>query len=132
MSGSICKVILIGNVVRDPAIKETATKKKVATFSVAVNRNKDEADFHNVVAWEQLATVVESYVQKGKKVYIEGRLQNRTYEKDGVKRYMTEIVATEMVLLGGKPADASGDATTPTESVPAAPATPAPIDDIDF
>lgn len=129
-SGSISKAILIGNVTREPVIKSTNTGKKVASFSVAVNRMKEgEADFHNVVAWEKLAEIVEKYVLKGTKVYVEGRLQNRSYEKDGVTKYITEIIATDLTLLGTKPTGTDAP-TTPAPTIEPTP--DAPVDDIDF
>jgi len=131
MSGSIGKAILIGNVTREPVVKTTGTGKKVATFVVAVNRMKEgEADFHNVVVWEKLADVAENYILKGTKVFVEGRLQNRSYDdKEGNKKYITEVIATELTLLGTKPTDTSGTDTTPqTTPKPDAPVS----DDIDF
>jgi single-strand DNA-binding protein len=128
-SGSISKAILVGNVTRDPVIKSTTSGKKVASFSVAVNRMKEgEADFHNVVVWEKLAEIVEKYVVKGMKIYVEGRLQNRSYDKDGVTKYITEIVATDITMLGTK--TPPSEPTTPAPTIEPTP--DAPVDDIDF
>ncbi len=104
------KVMLIGNVTRDPEIRNTATGTQVASFSIATNQTwKDQsgekqskAEFHNLVAWSKLAGIIGQYVKKGSKIYIEGRLQTRDWTgKDGVKRYTTEIVADNMIMLGG-------------------------------
>jgi single-strand DNA-binding protein len=132
-SGSVGKAILVGNVTREPVVKTTNTGKKVASFSVAVNRMKEgEADFHNVVTWEKLAEVAEKYILKGTKVYVEGRLQNRTYEdKEGNKKYITEIIATDLTLLGTKPTGTPDADTTPQPTPDAAPDAPV-ADDIDF
>lgn len=105
----INKVILVGNVGRDPEIKSTQSGVRLAKFSLATTdrRFKDEngqprTEWHNIVAWRGLADVVERYVTKGKLLYIEGRIQTRTYEQDGQKKYFTEIHADEMELLGGR------------------------------
>ena len=136
-AGSISKVILVGNVTRDPVAKTTTTGKKVVSFSVAVNRMKEgEADYHNCVAWEKLAETIEKYVVKGSKLYVEGRLQNRSYDdKEGVKKYVTEIIVTDMTMLGSKPTSttAGEDATAPVAADTTTATTPAPAeDDIDF
>ena len=130
-SGSVGKAILVGNVTREPVVKTTNTGKKVASFTVAVNRMKEgEADFHNVVTWEKLADVAEKYILKGSKLYLDARLQNRSYDdKDGNKKYITEIIATDLTLLGSKPTGTpDADTTTPPQPTPDAPV----ADDIDF
>ena len=100
------KVMIIGNLTRDPEIAETPTGVTVCKFAVAVNRNyKDDngevvTDFFNVVAWRKLAETCRRYLAKGKKVAIVGTLQNRSYtDRDGVKRYVTEIIAEEAEFL---------------------------------
>jgi len=100
------KVTIIGNLTRDPEIAETPTGVTVCKFAVAVNRNyKDDngevvTDFFNVVAWRKLAETCRRYLAKGKKVAIVGTLQNRSYtDRDGVKRYVTEIIAEEAEFL---------------------------------
>lgn len=107
---SLNKVQLIGNVTAQPEIRETPGGQKVATFSLATNRSwkdatgakQDQAEYHNVVVWGNLAGIVESYVGKGKKVYIEGRLQTRSWEdQSGVKKYKTEIVCESLLMLSG-------------------------------
>lgn len=108
---SLNKVQLIGNTTAAPEVKETPNGQKVAAFSIATNRvwkdtsgEKQEAvDFHNVVAWGKLAEIIERYLEKGKKVYVEGRLTTRSWEdQTGAKRYKTEIVAENVILLSGK------------------------------
>ena len=130
---SLNRVQLIGNVTADPEIKTTPNGQKVATFSIATNRvwkdasgNKQEqTEFHNIVIWGKLADIVEQYVQKGKKLYVEGRLQTRSWEDQaGQKRYRTEIVSENIILLGGggqrdDGASSMDDSEIPTSSAPA-------------
>ena len=106
---SVNKVILIGNLGRDPELRHTASGKAVATFGVATNRSwtgpdgspQEETEWHNIVAWDRLAEICQQYLQKGRKVYIEGRIQTRSWDdrQTGQKRYMTEIVANQMIIL---------------------------------
>jgi single-strand DNA-binding protein len=105
---TVNKVILIGNITRDPLIKTTEGGKKMAMYTVATNRyyktadgqNKSEAEFHNCVAWGTLAERAEQFLTKGKLVYIEWRLKTRVIEKeDGEKLYKTETVASNMIFL---------------------------------
>ena len=123
MAGSLNKVMIIGNVGRDPEMRYTPNGTPVTSFTVAVNRRwttpegdtRDETEWFNVVAWNKLAEQCSQYVTKGRKVYIEGRLQTRSWEgQDGQKRYRTEVVANQMILLdsrhdGRARADASVD-----------------------
>jgi len=108
---TINKVILIGNVARDPSVKNTENNKKVALFSIATNRyyktsgweNKSEAEFHNCVAWWNLAERIEKSLKKWKLVYIEWRLRTRTIDKeDWTKSYKTEIVVSNLIFLNKK------------------------------
>ncbi|MGI8424767.1 MAG: single-stranded DNA-binding protein [Chloroflexota bacterium] len=110
MAGSLNKVMLIGNVGRDPEMRYTQGGEPVTTFSVATNRRTqkdgqwgDETDWHNVVAWGKLAEQCNEYLNKGRKIYVEGRLQTRSYDKDGAKQYRTEIVANTMLMLDQRP-----------------------------
>ncbi len=105
------KVQLIGNLGNAPEIKNTENGKKIASFSLATNesyRNSKgekitEAQWHRVVAWGRVAEIAEKYLEKGKEVAIEGKLVNRTYnDKEGIKRYVTEIQVSEILLLGVK------------------------------
>lgn len=102
------KAMIIGNLTRDPEIRNTPTGQAVASFSVATNyvwtdqqgQKRDKAEYHNVVAWRRLAEIVGQYLKKGSKVYIEGRMQTRDWVgQDGVKRYRTEIIADNMIML---------------------------------
>lgn len=106
----INKVILIGNLGRDPEIYTFDNGVKKASFSVATTEsykdkegNKvDQTEWHNIVLWRGLAEVAEKYLNKGKQVYIEGRLRTRSYEVDGIKKYVTEILGDNMTMLGGR------------------------------
>jgi len=111
----INKAILIGNLGRDPEVRYTADGQAVANFSIATSEKwKDKntgemverTEWHNIVAWRRLGEICGEYLSKGRQVYIEGRLQTRSWEKDGVTRYTTEVVASEMKMLGAK--DSSG------------------------
>ncbi|MEK7211459.1 MAG: single-stranded DNA-binding protein [Patescibacteria group bacterium] len=106
------KAMIIGNVVRDPETRTTPNGKTVGTFSVATNyswtdaagNKQDKAEFHNIVAWGKLAEICAQFLTKGRKVYIEGRIQTRDWEgQDGVKRYRTEIICDNMILLDRPP-----------------------------
>lgn len=105
------QVQLIGNLGNDPEIIKLESGKKLAKFSIATNesyQNKQgervtETEWHNIVAWGKTADIIEKYVGKGKEVIIKGKLTTRSYEtKEGEKRYNTEIVCDELVMLGGK------------------------------
>lgn len=104
------KATLIGHAGKDAELSYTANGKAVAKFSLATSEGYKGHDgnmvektvWHNIVAWERLAEICGQYVKKGKQVYIEGRIDNRSYDdKDGVKKYISEIVASQMLLLGG-------------------------------
>ncbi|MDP2336505.1 MAG: single-stranded DNA-binding protein [Bacteroidota bacterium] len=105
---SVNKVILVGNVGRDPEIRHLDKGVAVARFSLATTENYtsktgekvSNTEWHNIVAWRGLAEVVEKYVKKGSQLYIEGRLRTNSYEKDGVKHYSTEINADTLHMLG--------------------------------
>ena len=110
---SVNKVILIGNMGKDPEVRDIAEGKKVANFSLATSHKwkdkdgtkKEETEWHNVTCYGGLATVVASYLHKGSKVYIEGRIRTRKYQaKDGTDRYVTEVIAEELDMLDSKPA----------------------------
>lgn len=105
------KVQLIGNLGNDPEIITLESGKKLAKFSVATNesyKNKDgekiaDTQWHNVIAWGKTADIIETYITKGKEVAIEGKLTSRSYEtKEGEKRYITEVVCSEILMLGAK------------------------------
>ncbi len=111
MSSSVNKVILVGRLGKDPELKYTQSGTPVAKFSIATDETwKDQSgerqqrtEWHNVVAWRKLAEICGQYLNKGKLVYVEGKLQTRSWEdKEGNKKYTTEIVADNMVMLSGK------------------------------
>lgn len=118
MASSLNKVQLIGNLTADPDVRETPNGQKVATFSVATNRKWKDAsgmmqeavEYHNITAWRFLADLAEQYMQKGKKVYVEGYLQTRSWDDatTGQKRYKTEIVAENIILLSSQNAGGNG------------------------
>ncbi|RJQ34760.1 single-stranded DNA-binding protein [Candidatus Parcubacteria bacterium] len=102
------KAMIIGNVVRDPEVRTTTGGQNVTSFSVATNlvwkdqsgQKQEKVEFHNVVAWRRLADITSQYLKKGSKVYIEGRLQTRSWDDpNGIKRYRTEIIAENMIML---------------------------------
>ena len=108
MAKSLNKVMLIGNLTRDPEMRYTPQGTAVCTFGVATNRSwttetgekKEEADFHNIVAWNKLAEICAQLLKKGRKVYVEGRLQTRSWQgQDGTQKQRTEIVINDMVIL---------------------------------
>lgn len=117
MARSLNKVQLIGNLTRDPELRYTGKGTAVATFTVATNRQwktesgdiRDDAEFHRCVAWDKLAEICSQLLGKGKKVFVEGRLQTRKWEdKEGQTRYTTEIVVSEMLLLDSNVGDYEG------------------------
>ncbi len=110
---SVNKFIGLGNVTKDPEIR-VAGEHKVATFGLAMNERgytlangtvvPEKVEFITVVAWRGLAEIIEKYVKKGDKLYVEGKMKTRSYDdKNGVKRYVTEIVVDNLEMLGGKP-----------------------------
>lgn len=114
MAGSVNKVILVGNVGRDPEMRYLQSGEPVTTFSVATNRRwtgqdgqlHDETEWHNIVAWRKLAEQCNEYLTKGRKVYIEGAIKTRSWDgPDGQKRYRTEVVANTMLMLDQRPRD---------------------------
>lgn len=111
---SVNKCIFVGNLTKNPELKYTPQGTAVCTFSIACNErfkdrdgNKQErVEYINIVAWRQLAEICGNFLQKGKQVYIEGKIQTRSYDdRDGNKRYITEIVADQMQMLGSKSDD---------------------------
>jgi single-strand DNA-binding protein len=119
MAKSVNKVILLGTLGKDPELKYTPQGTAVAKFSMATNSSykdkqsgewKEQTEWHNIVAWQRTAEVAAEYLKKGRQVYIEGRLQTRSWDdkETGAKKYMTEIVVNEMVLVGGKRDGESG------------------------
>ena len=115
------KVILLGNVGKDPEVRRMDNNLVVAQFSLATSErwNKDgnwveHTEWHNIVMWRGLAERAEKHVRKGTSLYIEGRLRSRSYDdKDGIKRYVTEILADVMKLVGPKPDGQTSQSSTP-------------------
>jgi len=116
MARSLNKVMLIGNLTRDPEMRYTPQGTAVCTFGVATNRNwttesgekKEDVEFHNVVAWNKLAEICTQLLKKGRKVYVEGRLSTRSWQgTDGTQKQRTEVVISDMVILDKK--EDSGD-----------------------
>lgn len=106
---SLNKVMLIGNLGKDPELRYTPNGTAVATYSIATSDSWKDAEgklterteWHNIVTWRKLAEISAQYLKKGQKVYIEGSIRNRNYDdKNGVKRYVTEIVADNLIMLG--------------------------------
>lgn len=150
MSG-INKVILVGRLGKDPDIRTFETGAKRASFTMATSEIRKDKDgnrielteWHNIVCWRNLAEVAEKYLQKGKQIYLEGKLRTRSWEDNGIKHYITEIEASTFTMLGNKD-DVPGGNNTPAvtqvvnqSAVPTAPMpTQAPIsegtDDLPF
>ena len=129
------KVILIGNLGRDPEVRHLESGASVASFSIATtesykDRNtgerRDVTEWHNIVLWRGLADIAEKYLKKGSTVYIEGKLRTRSWEKDGVTRYTTEVVGDQMTMLGGNPGGGGGSNRPPMPTEESYGATPAP------
>jgi len=127
------KAMVIGNLGNDPEVRYTQSGTPVATFSVATTERwkdaegvqQEHTDWHRIVAWKGLAEICGDHLKKGSKVYIEGKMQTRKWEENGITRYTTEIIAKSMEMLGGKhtdketPAPASGqNIPSPNEEVP--------------
>ena len=137
---SVNKVILIGRLGADPEIRYTADGQPVANFRIATSerwtdkngQRQERTEWHRIVAFGKLAEICSNYLSKGRQVYIEGRLQTRSYEdREGIKRFVTEIVAQNMQMLGRR----DDIAPTPNEEIP--PASPEgddlpPEDDLPF
>lgn len=136
---SINKVILIGNVGKDPEIRYTPSGSAICNISLATTRSwkdktsgdkQEETEWHRVVFYDRLAEVVGEYVKKGKPIYVEGRLKTRKWQnKEGQDVYTTEIIANEMQLLGGR--DDSQQPSAPRPAPAARPAAKAGIADMD-
>lgn len=128
MPKSVNKVILVGNVGKDPEVKYAPSGVAIAKFSLATNERfkdksgewQDRTEWHNVLAWQRLAEIVGEYVHKGDKLYIEGKLQTSSWEDrhSGDKKFRTEIVARDIVLLGTPDAPESGTRNVDEERTP--------------
>ena len=118
MAGYLNKALIIGNLGRDPEMRYTQGGQAVTNFSVATGprwagpdgEQREDTEWHRIVAWGKLAEICNEYLGKGSSVYIEGRIQTRQYEdREGITRYSTEIVAREMQMLGRRPQSDGGD-----------------------
>ena len=125
MAGSVNKVILIGNLGKDPEVRHLENGAVVANFSIATSETykdrtsgekKTQTDWHNIVMWRGLAEVAEKYLKKGNSVYVEGKLRTRSWDdKEGNTRYTTEVVADNMTMLG-KASDGASSSAAPQQS----------------
>ena len=115
---SINKVILIGNLTRDPEMRQTPNGQSVTTFGMATNREwttkagekNNSAEFHECVAWAHLAEICQKYLHKGHLVYVEGYLKTRSWDSpEGIKKFKTEIVVKDMIRLEKRPKDAANE-----------------------
>jgi single-strand DNA-binding protein len=129
---SLNKVLLIGRLGKDPELRYTPDGTPVASFSLATSENwtdkngtrQEVTEWHNIVAWNRLADLSKRYLAKGRQVYIEGRIRSRDWtDRDGNKRRTTEIIASQMVLLGSRPQDTENN-VHPMEPVSRGPAEP--------
>ncbi len=118
MAMSLNRAQIIGNVTRDPELRQIPGGQTVVSFSIATNfvwqdsngQKQEKVEFHNITAWRKLAEIVGQYVKKGSKVFVEGRIQTRDWEgEDGVKRYRTEIVADNVIMLDRKGAGSESE-----------------------
>ena len=141
---SVNKVILIGNLTRDPDMRQTPNGQQVCTFGIATNRQwmaKDgakhsSAEFHELVAWARLAEICGQYLRKGKLIYVEGYLKTRVWDTpEGIRRHKTEVIVQDMIMLEKRPRedmddyvpeDESGVPAEPSASASAPASTPAP------
>lgn len=130
--------MIIGNLTRDPELRTTASGQSVTSFGVATNRQwtnqagqkQEQVEFHNIVAWGKLAEICQQYLGKGRKVYVEGRLQTREWEgQDGHKRQRTEIIAENMIMLDRAPQGVGAAPKVVPESVPESAPAPAAKDE---
>jgi len=138
MAGSVNKVILIGNLGKDPEVRHLENGAVVANFPIATSetytdrntgQRRENTDWHNIVLWRGLAEIAEKYLKKGQKIYVEGKLKTRSWQdKDGNTRYTTEVVGDEMTMLS------RGDASTQQSNAPysssGTPEPPSKVDDI--
>jgi single-strand DNA-binding protein len=140
MAKSVNKVILLGNVGKDPEIRATPGGTMVASFSLATtDRTKDQSgnwtdrtEWHNLVAFQRTAEIIRDYVKKGSKLYVEGRIQTRSWDDktSGEKKYRTEIIVNDISLLSGRGEGEGGGSYNRSSSSSYDQRTPAPADDL--
>lgn len=123
MGGSVNKAILIGNLSKDPELKFTAGGQAVCNFTIATNESwndksgakQERVEWHRIVAWGKLAEICGEYLSKGRTVYLEGRIQTREWtDKEGNRKFTTEIVARDVQFLGGKDGGGGGGRSKPS------------------
>ncbi|GAB4253634.1 MAG: single-stranded DNA-binding protein [Ekhidna sp.] len=133
MSG-VNKVILVGRLGKDPEVRHLENGATVANFSMATSETykdrqtgerREQTEWHNVVLWRGLAEVAEKYVKKGDMIYVEGKLRTRSWEKDGITRYTTEVVGDNMTMLGGGGGSNAGGGPTYNQDPQAQTSSPA-------
>lgn len=139
MAGSVNKVILIGNLGRDPEVRRLENGGIVANFPIATTETytdrgtgekREITDWHNIVVWRGLAEVVEKYVRKGTKLYVEGKLKTRSWtDKDGNTRYTTEVLADNLTMLSRADTNTAQQYNTPNYSTEGTPPAPSPIEE---
>jgi len=127
MARSVNKVILIGNLGKDPEVRHLENGASVANFSLATSESYTDkntgqlvtnTDWHNIVVWRGLAQIAEKYAKKGDKIYIEGKLKSRSYQdQDGVTKYITEVLGENIVLLGRNENSTQSGSETPSNNV---------------
>ncbi|RMF78260.1 MAG: single-stranded DNA-binding protein [Nitrospirae bacterium] len=131
---SLNRVQLIGNMGQDPEVRYTNSGKAVCNFSIATTHTwknadgvqQEQTEWHKIVAWGRLAEICGQYLHKGRKVYVEGRLQTRKWQgQDGTDRYTTEVVIDNMIFLGGREGGGNGGGRPADDGFQAAPAEPA-------
>lgn len=129
------KVMLIGRVTQDPEVRTTPTGIAVTSFGLATNlywndqsgQRQEKVEFHNIVAWRKLAEICGQYLHKGSKIYLEGRLQTSSWDdQSGNKRYRTEVIADNMIMLDRKSDSAGGSSYSGPQEQPSAPAPQGP------
>jgi single-strand DNA-binding protein len=140
MAKSLNKIMLIGNLGKDPELRYTGGGAPVATFSLATNESwkdqdgnmQERTEWHNIVAWSKLAEICQQYLKKGRRVYVEGRIQTRSYDdkNTGAKKYITEVVANNMIMLDPREQGDSGASYSAPEA--SAPATDTTKEDLPF
>ena len=126
MSRSLNQVTLMGNLTRDPELRQTPSGQSVCNFSLAINSSykdstgewKEKTDFINIVAWAKLADNIVQYVTKGRSILITGKLQTQTWEQDGQKRSKTEVVAQDAIFLGGREDNQANQTTSTVRPTP--------------
>lgn len=140
MSGSVNKVILIGNLGKDPEVRSLDVNTKVASFTLATSESytdratgerKELTDWHDIVAWRGLAEIAEKYLKKGMKIYVEGKLRRKSWQdKEGNTRYNTEIIADHLTILTPKIESNVNEGKSKSFSTQGAPTPPSPMNNL--